>query len=271
VCHYPAGERDLWHHLEWTEAVKQEFSIRWINFEAWCETVGIQALRKTIEQRMNLFGYRKMHLMSHISESIRWMASGVNFTTDVSERLHIANLKEAYRFSNKIKCIWEMLEHNDRCTGLDYMEETLSYLALEGWYNTDSAKVFNQLSATDTRRDTRRAHLLCLQTIQDEPIILPVSQQLYHFREMHVRGVCRSIKLTVLRDASEDFGNPSLDSDSAPKLKGTWDTKFVDSCSDMIRICSYTVYWLNSRMGCCITVNHFTTRLLLSVWDLIAR
>jgi len=40
--------------------------------------------------------------------------------------------------------------------------------------------------------------------------------------------------------------------------------------SDMIRMFFKTLYLLNSRMGCCITVNHFTTLLLLSVWDLIA-
>jgi len=90
------------------------------------------------------------------------------------------------------------------------MEETLSCLALQGWYDIDLAKVFNLLSATDKRRCTHRAHLLRLQTIEDEPIIHPVSQQLYHFREMHVRGVCRSIKLTSLRDASEDFEIPNF-------------------------------------------------------------
>jgi hypothetical protein len=98
-----------------------------------------------------------------------------------------------------------MLKHNDRCTGLDYMEETLSHLALQGWCDIDCAKVFNVLSATDKRRSTRRAHLLRLQTIDDEPIICPVSQQVYHFRETYVRGVCRRIKLTSLRNASEDF------------------------------------------------------------------
>jgi hypothetical protein len=34
-----------------------------------------------------------------------------------------------------------MLKHNDRCTGLDYMEETLPYLAHHGWYNMDGGKV----------------------------------------------------------------------------------------------------------------------------------
>jgi len=189
---------------------KKEFSLHWIEFEAWWETISIQALRKTIEQRVIHLGHPKMHRVSHISESIRRMGSGDNFTTDISERLHIANGKEAYRSSNKVNYIWQMLMHNDRCTGLDYMEETLSYLALQGWYDMDSAKVFNLLSATDQLRSTCSAHLLRLQTIQDEPIIRPVSQQVYHLRETHVRRVCRSIKLTSLRDASEDFGIPNF-------------------------------------------------------------
>jgi hypothetical protein len=105
------------------------------------------------------------------------MGSGDNFTTDISERLHIASVKEAYRSTNKVNYIRQMLKHNDRCTGLDYMEETLSYIALQGWYDIDSAKVFNLLSATNKQRCTRRAHLLHLQTIEDEPIIHPVSQQ----------------------------------------------------------------------------------------------
>jgi len=138
------------------------------------------------------------------------MSSGDNFTTDISERLHIANVKEAYRSSNKVNYIRQMLQHNDRCTGLDYVKEILSYLALEGWYNIDYAKVFNLLFSTDKRRTTRRAHLLRLQTIQDEPIIRPVSQQVYHLRESHVPGVCRSIKLTSLRVSSEDFGIPNF-------------------------------------------------------------
>jgi hypothetical protein len=125
---------------------KTEFSIRLIEFEAWWETIGLQALRKTIEQHVIHFKYPKMHFVSHISESIRRMGSGDNFTTDISERLRITNVKEAYRSSNKVNYIRQMLMHNDQCTSLDYMEETLSYLALEGWYNIDSAKVFNLLS-----------------------------------------------------------------------------------------------------------------------------
>jgi len=138
------------------------------------------------------------------------MGSGDNFTTDISERLHIANVKEEFRSTNKVNYVRQMLKHNDRCTGLDYMEDTLSYLALEGWYDIDSAKDFNLLSPTDKRRSTRRAHLLRLQTIQDEPIIRRVSQHVYHWRDTHACRMCRSIKLTSLRDASQDFGIPNF-------------------------------------------------------------
>ena len=61
------------------------------------------------------------------------MGSGDNFTTDISERLHLAKVKQAYRSSNKVNYIRQILKHNDQCTGLDYMEEALSYVALQGW------------------------------------------------------------------------------------------------------------------------------------------
>ena len=64
---------------------------------------------------------------------------------------------------------------------------------------------------------------------------------------------------------------PTLDSRSALKLKRTGDLKFVDSCSDTIRIYAAKLYLLNSRIGCCTTVDHFTILLRLSIWDLIAR
>jgi len=137
------------------------------------------------------------------------MGSGDNFTTDIPERLHIAIVKEAYRSSDEVNYIRLMLKHNARCTGLAYMEETLSFLALEGWYDIDSAKVLNLLSSTNKWRSTPRCHLLRLQTIQVEPFIRPVSQQVYHFRETSVRVVCRRIQSTSLRDASEYFGIPN--------------------------------------------------------------
>jgi len=115
-----------------------------------------------------------------------------------------------------------MLKHNDRCTGLDCMDSTLSYLALQGWYNIGSANVCDLPSTTDTQRSTCRSHLLPLQTIEEEPFIRPVSQQLYHLRETHVRGVCRSIKLISLRDASEDFGNPNFGPQFRAQIEEDW-------------------------------------------------
>jgi hypothetical protein len=49
----------------------KEFSIRLVEFEAWWQIIGVQEFRKTIEQRVIQFGYPKMHLVSHKSESIR--------------------------------------------------------------------------------------------------------------------------------------------------------------------------------------------------------
>jgi len=162
-------------------------------------------LRKIIEQRVIYFGYCKVHLVSSISESIWRIGSGDNFTTDVSELLHISNVKEEYRSTTKVNYIQQMLKQNDQCTGLNHMEGTLSYLALQGWNDMNCAKVLNLLSATDTRQYTGRAHLLLVQHCWEEPFLCPVLQQAHHLRETPVHGVCRSIKLTLFNDASADF------------------------------------------------------------------
>jgi len=115
-----------------------------------------------------------------------------------------------------------MLKHNDRCTCLDNMVETLSYLALQGWYNIDSAKVFNLLSAANPRQNTRRAHLLRHQNRQEEPFIFPVSPQVHHMTETHVGGVCRSMISTSLRDASVDCGIPNFGQLFCAQIEEDW-------------------------------------------------
>jgi len=109
-------------------------------------------------------------------------------------------------------------------TGVPFLTiwRTQSYFALQGWYDIDSAKVLNLLSTTSTQRSTHRANLLRPQTIQDVPIIHPVSQQVYHLRETHVCGVCRSIKLTSLRDASEGFGIPNFGQLFRAQIQAYW-------------------------------------------------
>jgi len=189
---------------------KKKLSICLIEFKAWWWAIGVQELWKPIKQHVIHFFYPKMHLMSHISESIWWMGSGDNFTTDISKQLHIGNVNEAYQSINNVNYIRQMLKHNDWSSSLDYMEEILSYLALQGWYDIDSAKVFNLLSANDKWWNTRRAHILCLQHCHDKPFFRPMSPHVHHLWETHVCGVCRSIKLTSLKDASEDFGIPNF-------------------------------------------------------------
>jgi len=103
-----------------------------------------------------------------------------------------------------------MLKQNDPSTGLDYIEETLLYLALQGWYDIDSAKVFNRLSTADKQWNTRRAHLLRLQHSQDKPLFHSMLAEVHHFIETHVHGGCWSITLTSFRDASKEFEIPNF-------------------------------------------------------------
>jgi len=203
----------------------KELSICMIEFEAWWKAIGSQEIRKTIEQHVLHFGYPKMHLVSHISETIQWMGSGNNFITEISERLHFSNVKEGYWSTRKVNYIRQMLKHNDRCTSLDYMEETPSHHAIQGWYDIDSPNVFNHLSATDKRRNTPRAHLLPVQHCQEEQSFRHVSQQVYHWRESHVCEVCRSIKITSLTDASEDIGIPNFGKLFHAQIEEDWGHK----------------------------------------------
>jgi len=91
------------------------------------------------------------------------MGYSENVTPDNAERLHIPNVNEACRSSNTVNYIPQILKHSEQCTCLDYMDETLSYHAREGPNDIDSVKVFDQFSATNTRRITLCAHLLHLQ------------------------------------------------------------------------------------------------------------
>jgi hypothetical protein len=49
----------------------KERSIRVIEFEGWWKAIGVQELWKTIEDHVMHFTCLKMHLVSHIWESIR--------------------------------------------------------------------------------------------------------------------------------------------------------------------------------------------------------
>jgi len=115
-------------------------------------------------------------------------------------------VEEVYRSTDNVNYIWQMLKYNDWCTSLYYMQVILRYLALQGWYCVDTAKVFNLKSSANTECNTCWAHLLHLQHSQAETFFWPVLQQVHHWREINVCAVCRKINLTILRDASEGLG-----------------------------------------------------------------
>jgi hypothetical protein len=48
----------------------KKLSLYLVEFEAWWQAIGIQELWKTIKQEVIHIAYPKMHLLSHISESI---------------------------------------------------------------------------------------------------------------------------------------------------------------------------------------------------------
>jgi hypothetical protein len=81
-----------------------------------------------------------------------------SFTTNLFQQLNIGNVKDIYQFTNNVNYSPQMLKYTDWSTGLAYIEETLSYLALQGWYDICSAKVFNLLSAADKWQNMCRAH-----------------------------------------------------------------------------------------------------------------
>jgi len=61
------------------------------------------------------------------------MDSADNFTTNTLETLYIDKVTEAYQSTNTVNSIREILKHNNSCTGLDYMPEILSPLALQAY------------------------------------------------------------------------------------------------------------------------------------------
>jgi hypothetical protein len=81
------------------------------------------------------------------------------------------------------------------------------------------------LSATNRWHSTCRVHQLHIQTIHNEPVICPTFQHVYHLREAHVCGVCRSIKLTSVRNTSEDFGIPNCRQRFGVHIEEDWGPK----------------------------------------------
>jgi hypothetical protein len=99
-----------------------------------------------------------MHLVSDISESTQQMDCGYNFSADISDWLHIGNVQDVYRSTNKFNYIQQIVKHNNQGTGLDYIEGTLTYIARQGCHDIDTAKIFSLQSDTDKHKIIRQAH-----------------------------------------------------------------------------------------------------------------
>lgn len=108
--------------------------------------VQIQRVRRALKLKVNNFSYIKMHLPTHIADCVRYMGSPDNFSTDISELLHIENIKEAYRASNRVDYEKQMLFWNEWILNLAYMDQTLKFLALQGYYVPDQASPLSAYS-----------------------------------------------------------------------------------------------------------------------------
>ena len=113
----------------------------------------------TAQSTAGIFVSLKVHMIQHITESIKAMGTADNYTTDISELLHKNYLKTGYRASNKIDFEKQILWYNDRVTNLAYMDQTLQYLALKGYYVHDSAFVLRLLDPEEKVKFSRQAIL----------------------------------------------------------------------------------------------------------------
>lgn len=97
-----------------------------------------------------------------------------------------------------------MLKHNGCCASFDYIVETLSHLTIQGRCEIESANDFNWLSATDTWRNISSALRVYIWHYQWERFFHLTLQPGQYLIQCHHCGVCRRVKLTLLRDTSED-------------------------------------------------------------------
>jgi hypothetical protein len=85
-------------------------------------------LRKQLMLQFYHFGKPKLLLLSHYCEFITRMGASDYFSTEISELLQISNVEEAYRASNGVNFMLQLLQHNDRYTAMDYLEQLCSGL-----------------------------------------------------------------------------------------------------------------------------------------------
>jgi len=88
-----------------TKARTKNFETKWATMEAKGSEEGwsrapMKVEKDKLETAIYDFQFPKMHMVGHVSNSIRQMGSPDTFPTDILELLHIEYVKEAYRASN---------------------------------------------------------------------------------------------------------------------------------------------------------------------------
>jgi hypothetical protein len=134
----------------WNEILQEAIELGWSESH-------IKAERVMLRKKIFHFQFPKMQLFSHIAESISYMGSPDNLSTDVSELLHMKMVKEAYCASNRVNIQEQMLWYNDRNTSLRYIIHSLEYLALRGKFDPDTAWVLGKRYWADRLKGTRMA------------------------------------------------------------------------------------------------------------------
>lgn len=219
-----------------TKARTNNFEKKWAEMEAKGSEEGwsrrrMEAEKEKLETAIYHFQFPKMHMLSHVSNSIRRMGSPDNFSTDVSELLHRENVKEAYRASNRVQYEEQMLWYNDRHTGIAYMVQTLEHLALSGMYDQDTARVLGMQTRNERLLSTRAARLRGrgpeirqhafgtssrpsrnLAPAISLPIQVPERKQRVDqvIQQTRLAGRARGIKRLSLSEAADRFSIPDL-------------------------------------------------------------
>ncbi|KAF8454280.1 hypothetical protein BDZ91DRAFT_561926 [Kalaharituber pfeilii] len=101
-------------------------------------------------------GSHRQSYIRQLGEAIVQHGAMDNWTTDVSEALHGA-CKDAYRSSNRVDYIQQVLDHMDRSIGMGYMHAALVYLATKGYYVRKSTRILELLPPEIRRLNTRVA------------------------------------------------------------------------------------------------------------------
>jgi len=170
-------------------------------------------------------------MLGHVSNSIRQMGSPDNFSADILELLHIENVKEAYRASNRVQYEKQMLWYNDRYTRIAYMVQTSEYIALSGIYDHDTASALGMqtrnerlLSTSVARHRERgpeiRQHAFRASSRPSQNLAPPISLQIQVperkqqvdqlIQRTRLAGRARGIEQFSLSETADQFSIPDL-------------------------------------------------------------